>query len=389
MSIESSHAQLAFIVHSHLRWDFVWQRPQQIMSRLAGHHPILFLEEPLPGKGYSHLQVTVPFPNVVRVVPFLDPISGETCDQQCGRTLRLFKQAIREHPILSHRFDTFIQWFYSPQTAYPMISQLNSVGIVYDCMDELANFRFAPPDIAEREKWLISKADIVFTGGHHLYRSKSRLHHNVHFFGCGVDVDHYGKAMLDKTEPPWEVASLPRPVLGYVGVIDERLDYELLRRVGDAFPSGSVVMVGPLAKVDEQALPKSLNIHWLGKRPYEDLPALVKSFDVCLMPFAMNEATQYINPTKTLEYMSAGKPIVSTAVPDVVRNFTPIVDVAYSHDEFIDALSRAYQQPDEDRIARGIDLANESSWESIVTSMRRHILDRIARLPVQEVSNRF
>jgi glycosyltransferase involved in cell wall biosynthesis len=245
-------------------------------------------------------------------------------------------------------------------------------------MDELANFRFAPPDIGARERLLLTRADVVFTGGYQLYRSKSRFHHNVHFYGCGVDVAHFRRARQELTAIPADVANLPSPVLGYFGVVDERLDYELIDRLGAEFPQASVVMVGPLAKVEASSLPRRANIHWFGQRSYQDLPALVKSFDVCLMPFAINDATRYINPTKTLEYMAAAKPIVSSAVPDVVQNFAPIVEVAQSHDEFVYAVERALDAPDLERIRLGIEKANQQSWESIVESMRAHILERVS-----------
>jgi glycosyltransferase involved in cell wall biosynthesis len=160
-------------------------------------------------------------------------------------------------------------------------------------------------------------------------------------------------------------------------VIDERLDYPLLAQIAEQVPDASIVMVGPLAKVEQQSLPSYPNIYWLGQRDYTELPALVKAFDVCLMPFALNEATQYINPTKTLEYMAAGKPVVSTAVPDVLHHFTPIVDVALTTEEFVAAIQRAARSPGAELIEQGIDRANRASWDSIVSAMRGHMLDSV------------
>jgi glycosyltransferase involved in cell wall biosynthesis len=214
----------------------------------------------------------------------------------------------------------------------------------------------------------MSRADVVFTGGRRLYESKSRRHANVHFFGCGVDADHFARARHNETPVAPDLEGLPRPLLGYFGVIDERLDYALIDRLAEAFDTGSVVFVGPTAKVDPAELPKRSNIRWLGQRPYERLPEYVKGFDVCLMPFALNEATEYINPTKTLEYMAAGKPIVSTAVPDVVRNFAPIVRVAQDVEEFVRAVA-ASCLADHARIEAGLALARSATWESIVAAM--------------------
>jgi glycosyltransferase involved in cell wall biosynthesis len=373
----SSHFSL--IVHSHLRWDFVWQRPQQLLSRLARRHAVLFIEDPLPqSEGLpSALETTEPYPGVVRVVPRLKAGVAEGADEEAELIKPLVEEALRSHPVLTGRFEHPVQWFYSPMTAPVFLNQFGVTGVVYDCMDELANFRFAPPDIAEREAALLAAADVVFTGGYQLFRAKSARHENVHFYGCGVDCEHYSKALLPDTEVAADVADLPRPVFGYFGVIDERLDYELIDHLAQSHPQGSVVMVGPTAKVDPATLPQTPNIHWLGQRAYADLPALVKGFDVCLMPFALNEATKFINPTKTLEYMAAGKPIVSTAVPDVVRNFTPIVHIARNSAEFARVAGASAARPEAFLVKQGIARAAEASWESMVDAMEKHILEAL------------
>jgi glycosyltransferase involved in cell wall biosynthesis len=273
-------------------------------------------------------------------------------------------------------------------TAPSFLGAFGARAVVYDCMDELANFRFAPPDLRERERDLLARADVVFTGGYQLFEAKSRQHDNVHFYGCGVDVPHFSRARLEETEVPEDIARLPRPVFGYFGVIDERLDYELLDRLAEAFPDASVAMVGPTAKVDPAQLPQRANLHWLGQRDYADLPRIVKGFDVCLMPFALNEATQYINPTKTLEYMAAGKPIVSTAVPDVVRNFTPVVDVARSTQEFVDAVERAWTQPSISLIDQGLHRAAQASWDATVEAMERDVQAALPTLAIAAVAER-
>jgi glycosyltransferase involved in cell wall biosynthesis len=369
---------LPVIVHCHLRWDFVWQRPQQIFSRMAAHHPITFIEEPMWQSSKRRLEISEPYPNVVRLVPVLRAgDKNEDMDTQYAAVLALLRRALSEHPVLRQRFVSPVQWFYSPMGAPYFLDAFDGMATVYDCMDELAQFRFAPPSLREREQLLISRADVVFTGGFQLFRSKSRYHNNVHFYGCGVDAEHFSKARLPQTEMPADVAKLPRPICGYFGVIDERLDYGLLAQLAQEMPDASFVMVGPLAKVEQQSLPSYPNIYWLGQRAYTELPALVKAFDVCLMPFALNEATQYINPTKTLEYMAAGKPVVSTAVPDVLHHFTPIVDVALTAEEFIAAIQRAARSPRAELIEQGIDRAHRASWDSIVSAMRGHMLDSV------------
>ena len=375
------------IVHCHLRWDFVWQRPQQIFSRLSKHYPVLFIEEPLQKDSPPLIQVSEPYPNVFRLIPVLDS-EGMSFDEQCAAILPVLRDWLGCRGFGATRVAAGVQWFYSPMAAPLWLGRFGDALVVYDCMDELANFRFAPPDIGARERFLLEKSDVVFTGGYHLFETKSQQHFNTHFYGCGVDSDHYGRARMPETALPAEVANLPGPVLGYFGVIDERIDYDLLTRLARAFSGGSVVMVGPIAKIDPNALPNLPNLHWLGQRDYAELPALVKAFDVCLMPFALNEATQYINPTKTLEYMAAGKPIVSTAVPDVVRNFTPVVAVANSTEEFIEAARRASANPDTGLIADGIVRAEVSSWESTVAAMHRHILDAMGTRQVPKTVKR-
>ncbi len=361
------------IVHCHLRWDFVWQRPQQIFSRLAASHRIAYIEEPLaasPGDAATpRLQITEPQPNIIRIVPILSA-SIANIDDQCAAVLALMRIALLNHPLLRGHFKDPVQWFYSPMTAPSLLGKFGGHGVVYDCMDELANFRFAPADIAAREQFLMSHADVVFTGGYQLFKSKSRHHDNVQFYGCGVDVAHFGRARLAQTQVPATVAQLPRPVFGYFGVIDERLDYPLIAGLAQAFPNASIVMAGPVAKVEPDQLPQMPNIHWLGQQPYDSLPNLVKGFDVCLMPFALNDATRYINPTKTLEYMAAGMPIVSTAVADVVRNFTPVVAVAESHKAFFAAVDRAWRKPDPALIDAGVRRARGASWTATVKMMR-------------------
>jgi glycosyltransferase involved in cell wall biosynthesis len=256
-----------------------------------------------------------------------------------------------------------------------MIGAFDERAVVYDCMDELSKFRFAPRELVDRERYLMAQSDVVFTGGYRLWQSKAKYHANVHFFGCGVDVAHFASARSADLRLPREIAALDKPVVGYYGVIDERLDYNLLRHVAESMPDVALVMVGPVVKVDPNDLPQAPNIHWLGQRQYAELPAHVKGFDVCLMPFALNEATEYINPTKTLEYMAAGKPIVSTAVSDVVHNFTPVVSVARSPEEFVGAVRAAIEAPSTELIVRGLEQARANSWESIVARMERIIRD--------------
>ncbi len=373
-----SNGRHPLIVHSHLRWDFVWQRPQQILSRLGQNRAVMYVEEPVfvDDIATGSLDITPADNGVVRVVPRLPSDIRTSYDESATAVRSLLLSLVGEGGPMAGAFDDAVHWFYTPMPAPVMIGAFGERGVVYDCMDELAQFRYAPPELTQRERFLIARSDIVFTGGRQLFESKSRHHGNVHFFGCGVDAEHFARARAAETEVAPELRDLPRPVLGYFGVVDERLDYELIDRLARGFSSGSVVFVGPLAKVDPRELPAHANIHWLGQRPYSELPTFVKGFDVCLMPFALNEATEFINPTKTLEYMAAGKPIVSTAVPDVVRNFTPIVRVANSQAEYVDEV-RAATTHDEARIEAGVARARNATWESIVGAMDKLIAQAV------------
>jgi glycosyltransferase involved in cell wall biosynthesis len=367
------------IVHSHLRWDFVWQRPQQLLSRLAHRNEVLFVEEAIycDDVADARLDLSLPQPRVHRAVPLLPASLHGAYDASIAAIRELVRQHIAADGALGGRFAQPIQWFYTPMPAPAMIGAFDERAVVYDCMDELSQFRFAPRELVDRERYLMAQADVVFTGGYRLWQSKSKYHANVHFFGCGVDVAHFASARSAALQLPREIAALDEPVIGYYGVIDERIDYDLLRHLAESLPEVALVMVGPVVKVDPAELPQAPNIHWLGQRQYAELPAHVKGFDVCLMPFALNEATEYINPTKTLEYMAAGKPIVSTAVSDVVHNFTPVVAVANSPEEFVAAVRAAIETPSAELIARGLEQARANSWESIVARMERIIRDAV------------
>jgi glycosyltransferase involved in cell wall biosynthesis len=302
----------------------------------------------------------------------------------------------------ARQFEDPVQWFYDPMAVPAFAGQMGEMLTVYDCMDELSKFRCAPPDMAKREKELLKRADVVFTGGQKLFEAKSEYNDNCHFYGCGVDCDHFGKARAEETKVPEDLraistvgasplpagAALPRkrPVLGYFGVVDERMDYELIARLADANRDWSVVMIGPTMKVDESTLPKRANLHWLGQRSYMDLPAYCKGFDVCMMPFALNESTEFINPTKALEYMATGRMIVSTPVPDVVRNFGGVVKVAKGPEEFISMCREAVERPEQHRIERGLKMTSENTWEKIVTRMEEHIEEALLKKTMSGVT---
>lgn len=372
--------RVPIIIHSHLCWDWVWQRPQQFVSRLSRRHPTLFIETLPPatdlGAPLVRFKTFEKLPNLTCLqlqFPAWCWNDGDHIDRERRRVVKDFLAGPA-----AGRFEHPVQWFYDPMSVPSFLGQMDEVLNVYDCMDELSKFAFAPPQLLERELLLLERADVVFTGGRKLFQSKIRFNNNCHFYGCGVEGAHFARARHPDTVVPSELAVLPKPVFGYFGVIDERIDYELLAALAAANAGGSVVMVGPVLKVEERALPRRSNLHWLGKRAYEDLPALCKGFDVCLMPFALNEATEFINPTKALEYMAAGKPIVSTAVADVISNFSSVVQVANSRPEFLDLCLEAAEAPDLEAIERGLQMAAANSWDSIVARLEGHLEEALA-----------
>ena len=358
----------------HLSWDWVWQRPQQFLSRFARTHPVLFVETYCSDVPVTRvdLQPVAGHPAVIRALMHLPAkrwSDGAFIDTERRRVL----QETLRGP-LAGRFDDAVLWFNDPMAVVAFAGHLGERAIVYDCMDELSQFHGAPPALLERERELLRVADVVFCGGQKMRTRRLPLNANCHFFGTGVDVVHFGTARRAESPVAPEIAAFGAvPVLGYFGVIDERIDYQLLAKLAEARADWQILMVGPHAKVDPARFPQRPNLHWIGARPYADLPALTKGFSACLMPFAMNAATEYINPTKALEYMAAGRPVVSTALDEVRLNFSGVAHVAGSHEEFIAHCMREVAEPTGARIQAGLELAAQNTWEALVARMEQRI----------------
>ena len=376
----SPAADFPIIVHSHLGWDWVWQRPQQFHSRLSQRHRILFVEGPVARTGLDAAQLTLrevtDYPNLV-VLQMAMPEERWNDGAWVDKERRRLVESVLSGP-LGADFPDPVQWFYDPMAVTAFAGHLNESAIVYDCMDQLSKFRGAPAELVRRERELLAIADVVFAGGPKIWKDKVNSNANCYSFGCGVDVEHFGKAAHPSTVVPPDIASLPRPIYGYIGVIDERIDYELVAMLAEENAGGSVVMVGPWTKVDPSMFPRRANLHWLGQRDYGQLPAYAKGFDVCLMPFALNEATEFINPTKALEYMATGRPIVSTAIEDVIVQFEDVVKVARTPEDFVFRCARSARIPNVVAIRRGLKLAKANTWESIVSQLESHVADVLA-----------
>ncbi|MEA3001944.1 MAG: UDP-galactopyranose mutase, partial [Sphingomonadales bacterium] len=332
------------ICFSHLRWNFVFQRPQHLMSRFAEARRTIFWEEPeaaLPECEPALGVRTCAETGVVIVTPSLPEGLSE---EQREETLKTLLDAF-----LAGEQGPFVRWYYTPMML-PFSRGVPSACTIYDCMDELANFRFAPPQLLALERELLAAADVVFTGGYSLYEAKKNLHPNIHPFPSSVDRNHFAQARAMDAVPD-DQGSLPRPRFGFYGVVDERMDLELLGALADAHPEWSIVIVGPVVKVDPADLPQRANVHYLGGKSYDELPVYLGGWDVALMPFAINDSTKFISPTKTPEYLAGGRPVVSTPITDVIRHYADLEAV------FIAGGAQAFVKACEDALvlARGDD----------------------------------
>lgn len=367
-SAKGEGAPYTLICFSHLRWDFVFQRPQHLMTRFAKDVPVIYWEE------IQHADTVEPWlevksggDNITVATPWLpfELTTAEKRDILEGMLLKL----------LADRKGPYVRWYYTPRML-PWSDNVPAVAVVYDCMDELANFKNAPADLLPLEARLLARADVVFTGGRSLYEAKKDRHANTHCFPSSVDVAHFAHARVAGTDPADQIA-LSRPRLGFYGVIDERVDLGLVEQLATSRPDWSIVMLGPTAKIDENALPQRPNLHWLGSKTYNELPTYLRGWDVALMPFALNEATKFISPTKTPEYLAGGLPVVSTAIRDVVRDYGDLAAVHIADDVagFIAGCEQALAQRQNDAAWRAeVDTVLErTSWDNTQRSMAQLI----------------
>jgi UDP-galactopyranose mutase len=337
------------------------------MTRCARERRVFFVEEPMFGDTERpHLERHA-YGNVTVIVPRLPHGLTEEDVIAAQRTLleRLFAE---------ERITDYLLWYYTPM-ALAFTDCLTPLATVYDCMDELSAFAHAPASLRQREAELLRRAGVVFTGGQSLYEAKRDAHPNIHPFPSSVDVEHFAQARTTSADPP-DQASIARPRLGFFGVIDERMDIELLRGVADARPDWQLVILGPVVKIDPASLPRNRNIHYLGSKTYGELPSYIAGWDVALLPFARNEATRFISPTKTPEYMAAGKPVVSTSIRDVVRPYGQqgLVRIADTVPEFVAACEAALQEDATERLRQADAFLRQTSWDGTWTRMR-HLLN--------------
>jgi len=333
-SREGNAPQPDLVCWSHLRWDFVYQRPQHLLTRAAADRRVFFFEEPV-FNGSMHLEVRERDAGVKVITPHLP--SGLHSEVA---TRAVLKEMLHRF-FTENRISEYVFWYYTPM-ALEFTRQFSPVATVFDCMDELSAFQGAPQQLLEREKDLLKLADVVFTGGYSLYEAKRHRHPSVYAFPSSIDRAHFNQARTRRDDPA-DQKEIPHPRLGFFGVIDERFDVQLIDEAAAARPDWQFIMIGPVVKIHPSSLPQRANIHYLGGKDYRELPAYIAGWDVALLPFAQNESTRFISPTKTPEYLAAGKPVVSTPIQDVVRPYgeMELVQIASNTDEFVAAIERA------------------------------------------------
>lgn len=320
------------ICFSHLRWDFVYQRPQHLLKRSAGDRRVFFVEEPIFDNGSMRMEIHEREKNLKVVVPHLP----EGLRSEVAKLAVLHDMVQRL--LVENNIQQYVAWYYTPM-ALDFTRHLRPMAVIYDCMDELSAFKGAPECLKHRERELFKTADLVFTGGQSLYEAKRDQHHSVFAFPSSIDRDHFMQAR-SAIEEPADQQNIPHPRLGFFGVVDERFDVELLDEVSRNRPDWNFVIIGPVVKIDPAILPQRENIHYLGGKSYQDLPAYIAGWDVALLLFAQNESTRFISPTKTPEYLAAGKPVVSTPIRDVVFPYGQmgLVRIANDAQEFTTAI---------------------------------------------------
>jgi UDP-galactopyranose mutase len=379
----SNADSIDLICFSHLRWRFVFQRPQHLMSRFAKARRVFFVEEPIFEAGNEAVfrGTVCSETGVVVVTPYLP----ESARERSAHLMKSLLRAFMEREQITH----YVAWFYTP-LALDFAHEISPLFTVYDCMDELSLFRGASARLCEVEQELFERADLVFTGGTSLYEAKRLRHPNVYAFPSGVDVAHFLKARSIR-EPFAEQTSIPGPRLGYAGVIDERLDLELIDRLSEGRPSWQIVMLGPVVKIDLTSLPQRRNLHWLGMKNYSDLPDYFAGWDIGLLPFAMNDSTRFISPTKTPEYLAAGLPVVSTPIRDVVTPYGDLgmVEIAYDTEEFLAACDGCLAAPQPQALRADIDaFLRTASWDDTWEAMNRLIGHGVAGWEYTELAAR-
>lgn len=356
--IIENNITMQLVCFSHLSWKFVYQRPQHLLSRFTKKYAVYYIEEFVYSDETDGYSKSITDGNVTVVVPHLN---NSTHGQNESKRLEIIlKNLFKENSIHSYVF-----WYYTPM-ALAYTDDFNPKAIVYDCMDELSAFKFAPPALKVFEQELFGKANVVFTGGNNLYKAKKSQHQNIFSFPSSIDKAHFKSARYHEKDAA-DQSAIPHPRLGFYGVIDERFDIELIRQAADAQPDWHFVLVGPVIKIDPATLPQNENIHYLGPKTYEELPLYLSGWDIALIPFAINESTRYISPTKTPEYLAGGKPVISTAITDVINPYHKLglVHIVENAEELIQTATSELSLTDKSEWLANVDeYLSAISWDA-------------------------
>ncbi|MXV16673.1 glycosyltransferase family 1 protein [Hufsiella ginkgonis] len=367
---------------SHLRWNFVYQRPQHLMSRFAQYQKVYFLEEPMFDTDYKpSLTLSNISDDLWLVVPHLPSgLSKEEANEMMTLLLDNFLQ--------NKTLSDFTFWYYTPMALE--FSSAHQAGLtVFDCMDELSAFDFAPKELKQLEKELMRRADLVFTGGHSLYEAKKHQHSAIYPFPSSIEKSHFEKARNQKSEPA-DQCDIPGPVLGFYGVIDERFDINLIREIALQRPEWQIVLIGPVVKIDPGTLPQADNIHYLGQKTYNQLPAYLSGWDIALIPFLLNESTRFISPTKTPEYLAAGIPVVSTPIRDVIDPYgvNNLIKIGANPGEFIAGIEQELNKQDYSGWLKKVDnFLRQNSWDKTFMAMNQKMEQQLAVKPKVSIAS--
>jgi|SRR5436190_12085255 len=361
----------------HLRWDFVYQRPQHLMSRFARQYRVFFIEEPLFHSGEDCYCVKLTDEKIWVVTPYLD----ERIDKE--KPLLWRQKNLMSSLFVQFNIHRFIAWYYTPM-ALKISSHLKADMIIYDCMDELSAFKFAPAELKIMETELFKKAHLAFTGGQSLYESKKSLHHNIYPFPSSIDKEHFRKGR-EKLNIPEDQANISGLKLGFYGVIDERFNISLIKEVAEKNPEWQLILIGPVIKIDPADLPALPNIHYLGNKSYKELPVYLSGWDMAMIPFEKNESTKFISPTKTPEYLASGKPVISSSIMDVVSPYGErgLVYIADTTDDFIKAVKRELSRSKQEVahwLKRVDAFMKNMSWDHTSTQMQELINESLSEI---------
>jgi glycosyltransferase involved in cell wall biosynthesis len=355
---------------SHLRWDFVFQRPQHLLTRLSNVFSIFYIEEPIcDSPDHNYYAYLKRGENLTVMVPHIK--TGLSAEETQAALKELFDNFMKNKKPADYAF-----WYYTPM-ALEFSRKYTPEITIFDCMDELSAFKFAPEELKTLEKEMLAKADVVFTGGHSLYQAKKNQHSNIYAFPSSIEREHFAQAREITTCPEDQIIT-DKPKLGFYGVIDERFDIELIRQIADARPDWQICLIGPVVKVDPATLPKNKNIHYLGSKSYQDLPKYLAAWDIALIPFMLNESTKYISPTKTPEYLAAGTPVISTPIKDVVTPYgkNNLVHIASDANGFIAAAEQELANQNKAIWLKRVDaFLSQNSWGITCNNMMNCIKD--------------